>query len=164
MTRRRWRLFAQISAGAILLAGVTAGVAGADSFPAWSGTNGPFQWHAKRDGCGVVGHTPSTILAHTRWRSSPVNGYVRLTFIRQIRGDTGTWSTVQRQRRTTKNTALEGERGIIHWTQWFFPFADEGGATSRHTVVFEWFRDRPGGDSRALRRERTFKPCVVAAR
>ena len=86
MTRRRWRLFAQLSAGAILLAGVTAGVAGADSFPAWSGTNGPFQWHAKRDGCGVVGHTPSTILAHTRWRSSPANGYVRLTFMRQIRG------------------------------------------------------------------------------
>lgn len=164
MARRRRRLFAQLGVGAVLLAGVTAGGAGADSFPAWSGTKGPFQWHAKRDGCGVVGHNPSTIHAHTRWRLSPVNGYVRLTFTRQIREGAGTWTTVQRQRRTTKNTTLEGERGIIHWTQWFLPFADEGGATSRHFVVFEWFRDRPGADSRALRRERAFKSCVVAPR
>ena len=74
---------------------------------------------------------------------------------------TGDWSTVQRQRRTTKNTDLEGARSIIHWTQWFFPFADEAGDRSRHTVLFEWFRDRPGVDPRALRRERMFAPCVV---
>jgi hypothetical protein len=160
MARRGRRLFAHLCIGVVVLA--AAGTAGADNFPAWSGTKGPFQWHAKREGCGVVGRDPSTIHAHTRWKSSPKNGYVRLTFTRQIRESTGTWSTVQRQRRTTKNTGLEGERGIIHWTQWFFPFADEGGATSRHIVVFEWFRDRAGTDSRALRRERAFPACRVA--
>jgi hypothetical protein len=55
---------------------------------------------------------------------------------------------------------------MLHWSQWFFPFEGEGGATTRHTVTFEWLRDRPpgaGADPRLLRRVRTFAPCVVAA-
>jgi hypothetical protein len=44
------------------------------------------------------------------------------------------------------------------------PLRREAGALSRHNVVFDWFRDRPGADVRALRRERAFKPCVVAPR
>ena len=124
---------------------------------------GPYAWEAKRLGCGVVGSTASIVRAHTRWSTSPANGYVRLTFTRQIQDETTSeWATVQRQRRSTKNTSLEGSRGVVHWNQWFFPFADEGGARSRHIVVFEWFRDRPGADPRALRRERMFAPCVVA--
>ena len=164
MTRRRWRRLAPAVIGAIGLAFACAGTAAADTVHRWSGTRGPFQWEAHRTGCGVVGHAPSVINAHTRWKQSPANGYVRLVFTRQIRDeDTGLWQTVQRQRRTTKNTALEGFAGVVHWTQWFFPFADEGGATSRHLVVFEWLRDRPGArkDARDLRRERVFRPCVV---
>ena len=72
---------------------------------------------------------------------------------------------MHRQRRSTKNTPLEGARGVLHWSQWFFPFENEGGATTRHTVTFEWLRDRPpgaGADPRLLRRVRMFAPCVVA--
>lgn len=164
MTRRRRRRFAALSAWAVVLGLVTASVAAADPFPAWSGTKGAFSWQARRVACGVVGQRPSDIRAHTRWTKSPANGYVRLTFRRQIQNpDTSEWSTVQLERRSTKNTNLEGTRAILHWRQWFFPFADESGATSRHIVVFEWYRDRPGAspDPRALQRKRTFKPCVV---
>lgn len=164
MTRRRKRLLATFGLWAGLFALVSADLAVADSFNAWSGTKGPYAWEARRLGCGVVGQNPSVVRAHTRWSTSPANGFVRLTFTRQIRSETTSeWATVQRQRRSTKNTALEGERGVIHWNQWFFPFADEAGAVSRHIVVFEWFRDLPGAaaDRRALRRERTFRPCIV---
>jgi hypothetical protein len=162
MTGRRRRRFASFAAVATLFALVFADLAGADPFGSWSGMKGPFAWDAHRVGCGTVGRRPSVIRAHTRWRDSPANGYVRLTFIRQIRDDTtGEWSTVQRQRRTTKNTSLEGSSAVIHWTQWFFPFADEAGARSRHSVVFDWLRDRPGRDGRLLRRELAFRPCVV---
>jgi hypothetical protein len=161
MTRRRRRLFAALGTTALAL--VWAGVAAADDFPSWSGTKGGFAWEAKRLSCGVVGESPSRLRAHTRWRSSPANGYLRLTFTRQIR-DGGAWTTVHRQRRSTKNKPLEGSRAVIHWTQWFFPFEDEGGATSRHVVAFEWLRDRsgPGRDPRVLRRTRSFAACVVA--
>jgi hypothetical protein len=161
MTRRRRRLFAALGATALALA--CTGAAAADHFPAWSGTKGGFAWEAKRLSCGAVGESPSRLRAHTRWRSSPANGYLRLTFTRQIR-DAGTWSTVHRQHRSTKNKPLEGSRAVIHWTQWFFPFEDEGGASSRHVVTFEWLRDRsgPGADRRVLRRTRSFAPCVVA--
>jgi hypothetical protein len=163
MTRRRRRRFAALASVSAGLALLVADVAGADPFNAWSGTKGPFAWQAQRLGCGIVGRNPSVIRAHTRWTTSPANGYVRLTFTRQIHGATsGDWNTVQRQRRTTRNSSLEGARGIIHWNQWFFPFADEAGELSRHIVVFEWFRDRPGTDRRALRRERRFAPCTVA--
>ena len=163
MTRRRRRLRATLGIWGALLALITADVAAADPFPGWSGTKGPFSWEAQRQGCGVVGRTASVIRAHTRWSTSPANGYVRLTFTRQIQdATTSEWETVQQQWRSTRNTSLEGFRGVVHWNQWFFPFADEGGALSRHIVVFEWFRDQPGLDPRALRRKRMFAPCVVA--
>ena len=164
MTRRRRRRFAVFSVTAVLALG-GAGAAAADPVPTWSGKKGGFAWEAKRLSCGVVGESPSRLRAHTRWSTSPANGYIRLTFTRQIQNaDAGTWATVQRRRRSTKNTAFEGTRAVLHWTQWFFPFEDEVGATSRHTVVFEWLRDRssPGADRRLLRRTRSFGPCVVA--
>jgi len=162
MRRRRRRRFAVLGVAALVLA--VAGAAAAEPFSAWSGTRGGFAWEAKRLACGAVGESPSRVRAHTRWRSSPANGYLRLTFTRQIRADTGGWTTVHRQRRSTKNKPLEGSRAVIHWTQWFFPFEDEGGASSRHVVSFEWLRDRsgPGADRRVLRRTRSFAPCVVA--
>jgi hypothetical protein len=163
MTRRRRRRFAGWISVFVVLA--WAGPASADPFGAWSGTRGPFAWEAKRLSCGNVGDSASRLRAHTRWSTSPANGYLRLTFTRQLRDpDTGEWATVHRQRRSTKNKALEGARGIIHWTQWFFPFEDEGGAVTRHVVAFEWLRDRtgPGADPRVLRRTRAFGPCVVA--
>ena len=155
MTRRGRRHLTALGACAIV-AGLAAAV------PAAAQEKGPFVWSAKRESCGVVGKDPSLIRATTRWKTSPANGYTRLTFTRQILDEsTGDWNTVQRQRRSTRNTALEGETGSIHWTQWFFPFADEGGAKSRHFVVFEWFRDVAGDDPRSLKRERAFKPCRV---
>jgi hypothetical protein len=141
-----------------------AGPAAADPIGGWSGTRGPFSWEAKRLSCGNVGDSASRLRAHTLWRTSPANGYLRLTFTRQLRDeDTGKWTTVHRQRRSTKNKALEGSRSILHWTQWFFPFEHEAGAPSRHVVAFEWLRDRtgPGADPRVLRRTRSFGPCVV---
>lgn len=164
MTWRRTRRFAAlaVSAGAVALA--SSGGAAAEPFGTWTGKKGPFAWEAKRTACGVVGGDPSRVRAHTRWKKSPANGYVRLTFRRQIEDDgTGAWATVQKQRRSTKNTALEGERGIIHWFQWFNPFADEAGRRSRHIVDFEWLRDRagPGADRQVLRRQVTLRPCVV---
>jgi hypothetical protein len=163
MIRRRRRRFALVALCSATLALVAADLAAADPVPPWSGTKGGFAWEAHRSGCGVVGRAPSVVLAHTRWSTSPANGYVRLTFTRQIQDEgSGAWATVQRQRRTTKNTGLEGARSIVHWSQWFFPFADEAGDRSRHIVLFEWFRDRPGNDPRALRREKVFRPCVVA--
>jgi hypothetical protein len=161
---RRRRLRATFGIWLALLALIGADVAAADPFANWSGTKGPFAWEAKRLGCGVVGQDASVVRAHTRWRTSPANGYMRLTFTRQIQDETThEWATVQRQRRSTKNTSLEGFDGVVHWNQWFFPFEDEGGALSRHIVVFEWYRDRPGSgpDSRSLRRQRMFAPCVV---
>jgi hypothetical protein len=154
-----------LAVAAALLGLVAADLAAADPYPAWSGTKGPFAWQAHRVGCGIVGRAPSVVRAHSQWRTSPRNGYVRLTFTRQIRDDgTGAWRTVQRERRSTRNTELEGGRGVVHWSQWFFPFADEAGDTSRHIILFEWFRDRPGTgpDPRVFRRERMLRPCVVA--
>ncbi len=163
MTGRRRRHFVSLGTVAALVALVVADLAAADPLGSWSGTKGAFAWEAHRTGCGIVGRNPSVVRAHTRWKESPASGYVRLTFTRQVRDEgSGAWTTVQRQRRTTRNTSLEGSRAVIHWTQWFFPFADEAGALSRHTVVFDWLRDRPGADRRVLRRERAFGACVVA--
>jgi hypothetical protein len=156
------RRFGVVAMWAGLLALAAADVAVADPIRSWSGKSGPFAWEVHRVACGVVGRTPSTIRAHTRWQSSPANGYVRLTFVRQVRDeDGGRWATVQRARRSTKNTALEGAEGVVHWRQWFFPLADEAGLRSRHIVAFAWFRDRPGADREELRREQRFRPCVV---
>jgi hypothetical protein len=162
MQRRRWRRFATIGIMGALLALAATGVAGAHPFGSWSGKKGAFAWQSRVAGCGVVRHTPSVVHAHTRWRTSPSDGYTRLTFIRQIKDeDTGDWATVRRERITTRNTDLQGDRSVIHWTQRFNPFASEAGATSRHIVVFEWFRQRPGVDARALRRERVSSACIV---
>ena len=122
----------------------------------WSGTRGPFAWEAQSLACGVAGVSQSSRLrAHTRWRTSPGDGYQRLTFMRQLRVGT-TWVTVQRDRRTTRNTALEGARNTLVWTQWFGPRADAAGTQSRHAVLFEWLRDRPGADNSQF-------PVVIAA-
>ena len=162
MARRGRRRVTMLAMWTAVLALAGADAASADPVSSWSGKNDRFAWEARRVGCGVVGETPSTIRAHTRWRASPARGYARLTFIRQIQdADSQAWTTVQRMRRSTRNTALEGNRGVIHWTQWFFPFSDEAGATSRHIVVVAWLRDRPGADRLADRRERVFRPCVV---
>jgi hypothetical protein len=164
MIRRRRRPFALVALWSAALALLSADLAAADPVPAWSGTKGAFAWEARRIGCGIVGRSPSVVRAHTRWRTSPANGYVRLTFTRQLQdAGTGSWATVQRLRRTTRNTPLEGARGVLHWSQWFFPFADDAGETSRHIVAFEWFRDLPGPgpDPRVLRRERVLGACVV---
>lgn len=148
-----------VVAGALALG---AAEAAADPFAHWSGTRGPYAWEAKRLSCGVVGEKRSRLRAHTRWSTSPKNGYQRVTFIRQIKDDdTGAWTTVQRQRRSTRNTRLEGTRGILHWTQFFGVPAENAGKTSRHIVIFEWLRDRVGVDNPLFRRSRTFKPCVV---
>lgn len=163
MRRRRRRRFAQLSAFVLALACATP--AAADTFSKWLGTRGGFAWEAKRLSCGDVGDSPSRLRAHTRWRTSPANGYLRLTFIRQVRDDvSGKWTTVHKQRHSTRNNALEGARSVLHWSQWFFPFEDEGGARTRHTVVFDWLRDRSGPrpDRLALRRVRSFAPCQVA--
>jgi hypothetical protein len=161
MLKRSRRRRAAIGAVVVIVA-LGGGNAAAHSFPGWSGTSGPFAWQAKKLSCGIVGEQPSQIRAHSLWRTSPANGYQRLTFTRQIRNDaTGTWATVQRQRRSTKNTRLEGNRDILHWTQFFFPFDNEAGKTSRVIVAFEWLRDRAGTDRRVGARKLTLKPCVV---
>jgi hypothetical protein len=145
---------------AIVLVGPQA--AGADPFSAWSGQSGPYAWEAKRLSCGTVGEELSRVRAHTRWSTSPRNGYHRVTFDRQLLNEeTGTWTTVQQRRWSTRNTSLEGSRSIIHWSQWFQVPADNAGKTSRHRVHFEWLRDREGPDPRLFNRWRTFAPCVV---
>lgn len=154
-----------VAAAAAVVAGLAlTGGAIAHPFPGWSGTAGPFSWEAKRLTCGVAGEEPSTVRAHSRWRSSPVNGFQRVTFTRQIRNEaTDTWVTVQRQRRSTRNTSLEGTSNVLHWRQLFFTTPAEAGKRTRHIVFFEWLRDRPGADKRVAARTMTFKPCVVAA-
>jgi hypothetical protein len=162
MNGRRRRRFAVVGLVAAVAALAAIDVAVADPVSSWSGSQRGFAWEAHRSGCGKVGRTASVVTAHTRWRTSPAKGYVRLTFIRQLEDEaTGAWTTVHRQRRTTRNTDLEGERGVVHWRQWFFPFADESGATSRHIVIFEWLRERKGDDRLKLERKRMFAPCVV---
>jgi hypothetical protein len=153
-----------MSTAGCVLALACAAPAAADTFPGWTGTKGGMAWEAKRLSCGDVGDAPSRLRAHTRWRTSPANGYVRLTFVRQVRAvDSDVWRTAHRVRRSTRNTELEGGRTIVHWSQWFFPYEDEGGAASRHTVVFEWMRDRGGRpDRRLLRRTVTFGVCEIA--
>jgi hypothetical protein len=143
-----------------VLAGATA--AGGHPFPHWSGQSGPYGWEAKRLSCGAVGGTLSRVRAHSRWRTSPVNGYQRLTFARQIQGDVPeTWTTVQRAHRSTKSRRFEGSQRIMHWLQWFGPLEDEAGKWSRYRVTFAWFLDRPGPDRRVFRRMLTLAPCLI---
>jgi hypothetical protein len=136
--------------------------AGGHPFPHWSGTSGPYSWEAKRLACGVVGEKPSRVRAHTRWRTSPANGYMRVAFRRLILNEeTDEWTIVQRRSRTTRNTRLEGTRNVVHWFQWFQPFEDEAGKTSRHRVHLEWLRDRRGADPRLFNRWMTMRRCTV---
>jgi len=136
--------------------------AGGHPFPHWSGTSGPYSWEAKRLACGVVGEELSRVRAHTRWRTSPANGYMRVTFQRLILNEeTDAWTIVQRRSWTTRNTRLEGSRKVVHWFQWFQPFEDEAGKTSRHRVHFEWLRDRRGADPRLFNRWMTLRRCTV---
>jgi hypothetical protein len=142
---------------------VAVGTATAEPALSWSGTRGPFAWEAQSLACGVAGVSQSSRLrAHTRWRTSPADGYQRLTFMRQVRlGDA--WTSVQRDRRTTRNTALEGTRSTLVWSQWFGPRADAAGTESRHAVLFEWLRDRPDRDPRLLRRVVKLPACRIGA-
>jgi hypothetical protein len=143
---------------------VVAGTATGEPARSWSGSRGPFAWEAQSLSCGVAGVSQSSRLrAHTRWRSSPADGYQRLTFMRQLRLG-NTWVTVQRDRRTTRNTALEGARNTLVWSQWFGPRADAAGTESRHAVLFEWLRDRPGVDRRLLRRVVKLPACRIGER
>ena len=83
MTRRRRRRFA--GGVTVLIALAFAGTAVADPHGGWTGSKGPFSWEAKRLTCGNVGDSASRLRAHTRWRLSPANGYVRLTFTRELK-------------------------------------------------------------------------------
>jgi hypothetical protein len=143
---------------------VGAGSATAEPALSWSGARGPFAWEAQSLACGVAGVAQSSRLkAHTRWRTSPADGYQRLTFTRQVRIGTA-WVTVQRDRRTTRNSVLEGARNTLVWSQWFGPRADAAGTESRHAVLFEWLRDRPGVDRRLLRRVVKLPACRIGGR
>jgi hypothetical protein len=149
--------------GAVVVAvALLGGQAAAHSFPGWSGTSGPFAWEAKRLSCGVGGEQPTSLRAHSRWSTSPSNGFQRVTFTRQIRDElTGEWVTVQRQRHSTRNTRLEGVQTILHWSQ-RFSFPGGAGQRSRHLVRFEWLRDRQGPVDRLVAaRLMTLRPCVV---
>ena len=149
--------------GVVLMLALVGAEAGfSHPVPGSAARSGPFTWEIVRLSCGVVGERPSRLRAHTRWRTSPQNGYQRATFFRQIRDEaTGEWTTVRRVRRSTRNTALEGTPFVLHWSQRFFPAAVDAGKTSRHVVRFEWLRDRRGPDRLRFTRTRTLKPCVV---
>jgi hypothetical protein len=102
--------------------------------------------------------------AHTRWLTSPANGYERATFRRQIWNETTlAWTTVASQSRSTTNTPFEGVRTILHWTQFFQPTAGEQGQTSRDVVLFAWRRERSGPDRTVFFRRVALEPCVVGA-
>ena len=153
---------AAIGGVALMLAVVCADAGFSHPVPGSLARSGPSAWEAAQLSCGIVGERPSRVHAHSRWRTSPENGYQRATFFRQIKDEeTGAWTTVQRQRRSTRNTALEGSQLTLHWSQRFFPFADDAGKKSRHVVRFEWLRDGKGADRPRFTRTRTLKPCVV---
>jgi hypothetical protein len=152
---------AAVAIGAATLALSAVGAALAHPFSSWSGRSGPFAWHARQFSCGVAGGSPSTLREHTRWRTSPANGYHRLIFRHQVRDDaTGTWQTITRRKWSTKNTRLEGNRRVVHWLQRYFPIEDEVGLTTRNVVTFEWWLDRRR-DRRVFRRVMKLRKCVV---
>jgi hypothetical protein len=140
------------------------GGASAHPFPGWTGTSGEFRWQADMISCGAVTGAPNRIEAHTRWVTSPTNGYQRVIFVRQIRDESaGAWDTASRQTRTTKNTPFEGLRSVLHWTQFFQPTSGEEGATSRAVVLFAWRRDRSGPDRTVFFRRVVLAPCLVGS-
>jgi hypothetical protein len=139
----------------------TAG-ASAHPFSRWTGKSGPFRWQAETVSCGAVTGGPNRISAHSRWVSSPANGYQRAIFRRQIWDKTAqSWTTVASKRRTTKNTPFEGVQTILHWTQFFPALKGEKGKTSRDVVAFAWRRDRSGADRTVFARRVVLASCVV---
>jgi hypothetical protein len=160
-TRRR----ATISVCTLLVAcGVATADASAHPFSGWTGTSGPFRWQAETISCGAVTGGPNRIAAHTRWVSSPANGYQRVIFRRQIWDRTAqAWTTVASKTRTTKNTSFEGVETVLHWTQFFPARKGEEGKTSRDVVLFVWRRDRSGADRTVLARRVALASCVVGS-
>jgi hypothetical protein len=135
--------------------------ASAHPFSEWAGKSGPFRWQAETVSCGAVPGELNRIHAHTRWVTSPPNGYQRARFLRQIWDETASaWTTVARATHSTKNT-LEGLQAVLHWTQRFQPVASEEGQTSRNVVLFAWKRDRNGPDPTVFARRVQLEPCIV---
>ena len=173
MTRRRRRLFARLGVGAVLLARRHGRRRRRGPFPALVRDEGPVPVASEAaTACGIVGHTAEHVLAHTRWRSSPVER-LRPPHVHaraKIRGTPAPGRPCSGSAGTTKNTALEGERGVHPLDAVVLPLRDEGGATSRHTVIFEWFRDRSRAatstapqaraDLRALHRRAARRPTT----
>jgi hypothetical protein len=164
MPRVRRRLAAGIACTLFAISAVVAEGAGAHPFAGWTGKSGPFRWQAETVSCGSVTGEPNRIRAHSRWVTSPQNGYQRARFKRQIQDETaGTWTTVQSKLRTTKNSPLKGAKVILHWTQFFQPVAREEGRTSRDVIVFEWKRDRSGSDRTVFSRRVALPPCIIGS-
>jgi hypothetical protein len=164
MPRVRRRLAAGIACTLFAISAVVAEGAGAHPFAGWTGKSGPFRWQAETVSCGSVTGEPNRIRAHSRWVTSPQNGYQRARFRRQIHDQTaGTWTTVQSKVRTTKNSPLEGTKAILHWTQFFQPVVGEEGRTSRDLIAFEWKRDRSGSDRTVFSRRVRLAPCIIGS-
>jgi hypothetical protein len=160
---RRWRAAIGICM-LLVVCGVATGGANAHPFSGWTGKSGPFRWQAKTVFCGAVRGEPNRVSAHSRWFSSPANGYQRVVFTRQIRDETAqSWTTVGRRSRTTKNTRFEGLDVILHWTQFFPALTREEGKTSRDIVSFAWRRDRRGTDRTVFARRVVLASCVVGS-
>jgi hypothetical protein len=156
------RLRAAISVCTLLVAyGLVTTAASAQQ---WTGKSGPFRWQARTVSCGAATGGPNRIVAHTRWVTSPADGYQRVIFRRQIwKKTTQAWTTVATKRRTTKNTRFEGVRTVLRWTQ-FFPVANsERGKRSRDVVLFAWRRDRQGADRTVFAKRVALAPCVVGS-
>jgi hypothetical protein len=163
-TRRKRRPAVVIVCAALVVFALASANASAHPFSGWTGKSGPFRWQARMVTCGEVSGEPNRIAAHSRWLTSPANGYQRVTFRRQIQDETTEkWTTVQRIRRTTKNTAFEGTRAILHWRQFFQPVAGEAGKTSRDVITFGWRRDRKGPDRTVFSRTLRLRECVVGS-
>jgi hypothetical protein len=148
----------------LVVCGVATAGASGHPFSGWTGKSGPFRWQARKVSCGAVNGGPNRIEAHSRWFSSPANGYQRVIFTRQIWNATGqTWKTVASKRRTTKDTHLEGVDTTLHWTQFFPIQKGEKGKRSRDVVAFAWRRDRRGTDRTVLARRVVLASCVVGS-
>lgn len=161
MSRGTRRRLAAIG-GAVVLAASLAGGAGAHPFSGWTGKSDPFRWQAETLSCGSGDGELNRMRAHSRWLTSPANGYQKVTFWRQIQDETTSeWTSVQRDSRSTKNTPFEGAQTVLHWSQFFTVREEEAGMTSRDVVRFAWKRDRAGDDLKVFSRTVALPPCVV---
>lgn len=146
----------------VVACGLATTVATAKEFSGWTGKSGPFRWQARMVSCGAVTGEPNRIVGHTRWLTSPANGYQRATFRRQLWNATAqSWTTVASKTRTTKNTRFEGVQTVLRWTQFFPVFKGEKGKKSRDVVLFAWKRDRSGPDRTVLARRVVLRTCTV---